>query len=116
MTRISLLADSPGAIAVSAADLLLRAGDPGGRVQEAATGESLEPPDGRVAVAALDVRSAEPSGLPAGRLVGPDNGMATPHIASASIEATADVAPQSVDCVLALLEQGGRIELWRSHA
>ena len=116
MTRISLLADSPGAIAVSAPDLLLRAGDRGGRVQEAATGEGLEPRDGRVAVAALDVRAAEPSDLPAGTLAGPDNGMATPHIASASIEATADLATQSVDCVLTLLEQGGRIEPRSSHA
>jgi lactate dehydrogenase-like 2-hydroxyacid dehydrogenase len=116
MTRISLLADSPGAIAVAAADLLFRAGDLGGRVQEAATGESLESRDGRVAVAALDVRAAKPSDLPAGTLGGPNNGTATPHIASASIEAIADLATQSVDCVLTLLEQGGRIELRSVHA
>jgi lactate dehydrogenase-like 2-hydroxyacid dehydrogenase len=112
MTRISLLADSSGTIAASAADLLLRAGDLGGRVQEAATGESLEPRDGRVAGAALDVRSAEPPDLPAGT----DNGMATPHIASASVEAIADLATQSVDCVLTLLERGGRIEPRSGHA
>jgi lactate dehydrogenase-like 2-hydroxyacid dehydrogenase len=116
MTRISLLADSSGTIAASAADLLLRAGDLGGRVQEAATGESLEPRDGRVAGAALDVRSAEPPDLPAGTLAGPDNGMATPHIASASVEAIADLATQSVDCVLTLLERGGRIEPRSGHA
>jgi hypothetical protein len=65
---------------------------------------------------ALDVRAAGPSDLPAGTLAGPDTGMASPHIASASIEAIADLATQSVDCVLTLHEQGGRIELRSSHA
>jgi lactate dehydrogenase-like 2-hydroxyacid dehydrogenase len=116
MTRISLLVDSPGAIAVAAADLLFRTGDVGGRVQEAATGESLESRDGRVAVAALDVRAAEPSNIPTGTLAGPNNSTATPHIASASIETIADLATQSVDCLLTLLEHGGRIELRSSHA
>jgi phosphoglycerate dehydrogenase-like enzyme len=67
-------------------------------------------------VAALDVRAAEPSDPPADPLVGFDNVITTPYFASASIEAIADLATQSVDCVVTLLEQGGRIELRTSHA
>jgi D-3-phosphoglycerate dehydrogenase len=86
----------------------------GGLVDEASLGEALH--DGRVAVAALDVRAVEPSDPPADPLAGFDKVITTPHIASASIEAIADLATQSVDCVLTLLEQGGRIELRTSHA
>ncbi len=86
----------------------------GGRVDEVSLGEALR--DGRVAVAALDVRSADPPDPPADPLAGLDNVITTPYIASASIEANAYLATQSVDRVLTLLEQGGRIELRSSHA
>jgi phosphoglycerate dehydrogenase-like enzyme len=89
--------------------LMVRNGGCGGLVDEALG-------DGQVAVAALDGRAAEPSDLPAGMLAGPDDGMARPHIAAASFEAIADLATQSIDCVLTLHGQGGRIELRTSQA
>jgi len=79
-------------------------------VDDVSLGEA--PRDGRVAVAALDVRSVEPPDP----LAGLDKVITTSHIASASIGAIADLATQTVDRLLALLEQGGRIKLRSSHA
>jgi D-3-phosphoglycerate dehydrogenase len=78
----------------------------GGHVDEAALAEALQ--DGRVAVAALDVRATEPPSQP-DRLAGLANVIQTPHVAASSREAADDLHRLAAQNVLGLLEDAGRI-------
>jgi D-3-phosphoglycerate dehydrogenase len=80
----------------------------GGHVDEVALAEALV--DGRVAVAALDVRAIEPP--PASdQLAGLPNVIVTPHIAASSRQASEDLHRLAAEYVLGLLEGAGRIPL-----
>jgi D-3-phosphoglycerate dehydrogenase len=82
----------------------------GGLVDEAALAEALR--DGRVAVAALDVRDPEPplpeldpllDHIATGRLI------VTPHVAASSREAVEDLHRMAAATVIELLEAAGRL-------
>ncbi len=79
----------------------------GGHVDEPALAEALR--DGRVAVAALDVRATEPPDPAADPLAGLPNVILTPHVAATSLESTDDLHRLGAGYVLDLLETGGRI-------
>jgi D-3-phosphoglycerate dehydrogenase / 2-oxoglutarate reductase len=78
----------------------------GGHVDEVALADALR--DGRVAVAALDVRASEPPTQP-DPLVGLPNVILTPHVAASSREAAEDLHRLAAGYVLGLLEDAGRI-------
>lgn len=79
----------------------------GGHVDEAALAEALA--DGRVAVAALDVRASEPPDHAHDPLAGLRNVILTPHVAATSRDAIDDLHRLAATYVLDLLEAGGRI-------
>ncbi len=78
----------------------------GGHIDETALAEALR--DGRVAVAALDVRVTEPP-PEQDPLAGLPNVIQTPHIAATSREASDDLHRLAAQYVLGLLEDAGRI-------
>jgi phosphoglycerate dehydrogenase-like enzyme len=98
ISREALQQVQPGLILVNVAR--------GGHVDEAALAEALQ--DGRVAVAALDVRAIEPPPQP-DPLAGLANVIQTPHIAASSREAAEDLHRLAAQYVLGLLEDAGRI-------
>lgn len=79
----------------------------GGLVDESALAPALA--DGRVAVAALDVRDPEPPKPGADPLAGLDNLVLTPHIAASSQEAVLDLHRMAAEISLELLRAGGRL-------
>lgn len=79
----------------------------GGHIDEVALAEALR--DGRVAVAALDVRVTEPPDE-ADPLRGLPNVILTPHIAATSQQASEDLHRLAATYVLEMLEDAGRIE------
>ena len=81
----------------------------GGHIDEHALAEALR--DGRVAVAALDVRVQEPPDPADDPLSGLPNVVLTPHIAGSSLEAVEDLHRLAAEYVLDLLEAGGRISV-----
>lgn len=78
----------------------------GGHVDEVALADALR--DGRVSVAALDVRASEPPTQP-DPLTGLPNVILTPHVAASSREAARDLHRLAAGYVLDLLEAAGRI-------
>ncbi len=78
----------------------------GGHIDELALADALR--DGRVAVAALDVRASEPPTQP-DPLIGLPNVILTPHVAASSREAAQDLHRLAAGYVLGLLEDAGRI-------
>jgi D-3-phosphoglycerate dehydrogenase len=78
----------------------------GGHIDEIALADALR--DGRVAVAALDVRASEPPTQP-DPLLGLSNVILTPHVAASSREAAQDLHRLAAGYVLGLLEDAGRI-------
>jgi D-3-phosphoglycerate dehydrogenase / 2-oxoglutarate reductase len=78
----------------------------GGHIDEPALADALR--DGRVAVAALDVRASEPPTEP-DPLIGLANVILTPHVAASSREAAQDLHRLAAGYVLGLLEDAGRI-------
>ena len=78
----------------------------GGHIDEDALADALR--DGRVAVAALDVRASEPPTQP-DPLIGLPNVILTPHVAASSREAAQDLHRLAAGYVLGLLEDAGRI-------
>lgn len=98
VSRTSLSGVKPGLLLVNVAR--------GGHVDEVALAEALR--DGRVAVAALDVRATEPPG-DADPLAGLSNVILTPHIAATSRQASEDLHRLAATYVLDLLEDAGRI-------
>jgi D-3-phosphoglycerate dehydrogenase / 2-oxoglutarate reductase len=99
VSREALAGTKPGLILVNVSR--------GGHVDEHALAEALG--DGRVAVAALDVRAAEPPDPADNPLAGLDNVIVTPHVAGSSREAVDDLHRLAAESVLDLLERGGRI-------
>ncbi len=99
VTRETLAGVKPGLILVNISR--------GGHIDETALAEALE--DGRVVVAALDVRVTEPPEPAADPLKGRDDVVLTPHIAGTSREAVDDLHRLAAEYVLGLLETGGRI-------
>ena len=81
----------------------------GGHIDEHALAEALR--DGRVAVAALDVRVSEPPDLADDPLSRLPNVVLTPHIAGSSLEAVEDLHRLAAEYVLDMLEAGGRISV-----
>ncbi len=79
----------------------------GGHVDEAALARALA--DGRVAVAALDVRVHEPPATAEDPLSNLPNVVLTPHIAATSRDAIDDLHRLAAEGVLELLAGGGRI-------
>ncbi len=79
----------------------------GGFIDEAALAAALG--DGRVAVAALDVRAPEPPDPEHDLLGGLPNVISTPHTAANSIEAVEDLHRKGAATVIALLEAAGRL-------
>jgi D-3-phosphoglycerate dehydrogenase len=79
----------------------------GGHIDEAALADALR--DGRVAVAALDVRATEPPAQP-DPLAGLPNVIQTPHVAASSREAADDLHRLAAQYVLDLLEEAGRLQ------
>lgn len=98
MSREALARVRPGLVLVNVAR--------GGHIDELALAEALH--DGRVAIAALDVRANEPPG-DADPLAGLSNVILTPHIAASSREAAEDLHRLAAAYVLGLLEDAGRI-------
>jgi D-3-phosphoglycerate dehydrogenase len=99
ISREALAAVRPGLILVNVAR--------GGHIDEVALAAALQ--DGRVAVAALDVRSIEPPAVP-DPLAGLPNVIQTPHVAASSREAVEDLHRLAAQYVLGLLEDADRIE------
>lgn len=97
--REALALVKPGLILVNVAR--------GGHVDERALAEALC--DGRVAVAALDVRTLEPPDTAVDPLAGLPNVILTPHVAATSRDAIDDLHRLAAESILALLETGGRI-------
>lgn len=81
----------------------------GGLVDEAALAEAMR--DGRIALAALDVRDPEPPVPGSDHLAGiaPTRLILTPHMAGASVEARETLHTMTADVVLQLLEHAGRL-------
>lgn len=79
----------------------------GGFIDEAALADALR--DGRVAVAALDVRAPEPPDPANDPLSGLPNLISTPHTAANSIEAVEDLHRKGAATIVALLEAAGRL-------
>ena len=98
ISREALEGVRPGVILVNVAR--------GGHIDEGALAEALQ--DGRVAVAALDVRATEPPTQP-DPLAGLANVIQTPHVAASSREAAEDLHRMAAQYVLGLLEDAGRI-------
>ena len=101
ISREALAGVKPGLIVVNISR--------GGNVDEHALAEALG--DGRVAVAALDVRVTEPPDPADDPLSGLPNVVLTPHIAGSSLEAVEDLHRLAAEYVLDLLEAGGRISV-----
>lgn len=98
ISRHALALVRPGLILVNVAR--------GGHVDEEALAEALQ--DGRVAVAALDVRATEPPTHP-DPIAGLPNVIQTPHVAASSREAADDLHRLAAQYVLGLLQEAGRI-------
>jgi phosphoglycerate dehydrogenase-like enzyme len=98
ISREALAKVKPGLILVNVAR--------GGHIDETALAEALR--DGRVAVAALDVRATEPPGDP-DQLGGLANVIQTPHVAASSREAADDLHRLAARYVIGLLEDAGLI-------
>ena len=98
LSREALARVRPGVVLVNVAR--------GGHIDETALAEALK--DGRVAVAALDVRANEPPG-DEDPLRGLPNVILTPHIAASSRQAAEDLHRLAAAYVLGLLEDSGRI-------
>ena len=79
----------------------------GGHVDEVALAGALA--DGRVAVAALDVRASEPPDPAHDPLAALPNVILTPHVAATSRDASDDLHRLAAEYILELLEDGGRI-------
>jgi D-3-phosphoglycerate dehydrogenase len=79
----------------------------GGFIDEPALAAAMR--DGRVAVAALDVRDPEPPDPASDVLAGLPNLIATPHTAANSIEGLEDLHRKAAATVIELLEAGGRL-------
>jgi D-3-phosphoglycerate dehydrogenase len=79
----------------------------GGLVDEDALAEAIR--DGRIAVAALDVRTPEPPNPDNDPLAGLPNLILTPHMAGASVEAREALHHMTADVSLNLLAAAGRI-------
>ncbi len=79
----------------------------GGLVDEAALAEAIR--DGRIAVAALDVRAPEPPNPDNDPLAGLPNLILTPHMAGASVEAREALHQMTADVSLKLLTAAGRL-------
>jgi D-3-phosphoglycerate dehydrogenase len=79
----------------------------GGLVEEAALAEAIR--DGRIAVAALDVRAPEPPNADNDPLAGLPNLILTPHMAGASIEAREALHHMTADTAVRLLTTAGRL-------
>lgn len=99
ISREALEVVRPGVIIVNIAR--------GGHVDELALADALQ--DGRVAVAALDVRLTEPPDRADDPLAGMPNVILTPHVAATSRDAIDDLHRLAAEYVLDLLETGGRI-------
>ena len=102
LSRDALERVRPGVIVVNVAR--------GGHVDELALADALL--DGRVGVAALDVRDPEPPDPADDPLAGLPNVIQTPHIAANSREAADDLHRLAAESVLRLLEAAGRIPRW----
>jgi D-3-phosphoglycerate dehydrogenase len=79
----------------------------GGLVDEAALAEAIR--DGRIAIAALDVRAPEPPNADNDPLAGLPNLILTPHMAGASVEAREALHHMTADVSLNLLAAAGRL-------
>jgi phosphoglycerate dehydrogenase-like enzyme len=79
----------------------------GGLVEEGALAEAIR--DGRIAVAALDVRAPEPPDPEHDPLAGLPNLILTPHMAGASIEAREALHHMTADAAVRLLTTAGRL-------
>ena len=79
----------------------------GGLLDEPALAAAIR--DGRVAVAALDVRDPEPPDPANDVLIGLPNLITTPHTAANSIEAVEDLHRKGAATVITLLEEAGRL-------
>jgi D-3-phosphoglycerate dehydrogenase len=79
----------------------------GGLVDEEALTEAIA--DGRIAVAALDVRTDEPPNPDNDRITGLPNVVLTPHIAGASVEAREMLHHMTADVSLRMLTNAGRL-------
>ena len=79
----------------------------GGLVDETALAEAIR--DGRIAIAALDVRAPEPPNPDNDPLAGLPNLILTPHMAGASIEARQTLHTMAADVSLGLLAAAGLI-------
>jgi D-3-phosphoglycerate dehydrogenase len=99
ISRDALAGVKPGLIVVNISR--------GGNIDEHALAEALG--DGRVSVAALDVRVSEPPNPADDPLSGLPNVVLTPHIAGSSLEAVEDLHRLAARYVLEMLEAGGRI-------
>jgi D-3-phosphoglycerate dehydrogenase / 2-oxoglutarate reductase len=97
--RDSLRHVRPGTILVNIAR--------GGLVEEEALAEAIR--DGRIAIAALDVRAPEPPNPDNDPLAGLPNLILTPHMAGASIEAREALHTMAASASMGLLAAAGRI-------
>lgn len=79
----------------------------GGHIDELALADALQ--DGRVAVAALDVRATEPPVRADDPLAGMPNVIVTPHVAATSRDAIDDLHRLAAEYVLDMLQAGQRI-------
>jgi D-3-phosphoglycerate dehydrogenase len=79
----------------------------GGLVDEAALADAIR--DGRISIAALDVRAPEPPKPDNDPLAGLPNLILTPHMAGASVEARESLHQMTADVTLGLLAAAGRL-------